>query len=192
MKEAKNIVFLAKSLDNFIAGPEGELDWLDMIANPDGDDMGYFALIEEIDAIVMGRKSFEKVLSFGIEWPYKKPVFVLSRTLNHLPENLENRVFLLKGSIEKILSQLHEKGHKVLYIDGGQTTRSFLQADRIDELRITTLPIILGNGIPLFDVLSNRLTFEHIKTEVFLGQLVQSHYKRKDVDIPEGLHSSDS
>lgn len=77
----KNIVFLGKSIDNYIAGKNGELDWLDMIPNPDQLDMGYNDLMNAIDAIVMGSASFKTVLGFGIDWPYTKPVFVLSRSI---------------------------------------------------------------------------------------------------------------
>lgn len=174
----KNIVFLAKSLDGFIAGPNGEIDWLDTIPNPDQNDMGYVRLMHEIDAIVMGRASFDTVCSFEGEWPYSKHVFVLSNTIQELPKFYQDKASLLSGSVHEILGQLHDKGFYNLYIDGGKTIQSFLKEDLIDELRITTIPILLGSGIPLFSVMTNSLVFNHIKTEVFLGQLVQSHYSR--------------
>jgi len=174
----KNIVFIAKSIDGFIAGPNGEIDWLDMVPNPDEDDMGYFALMKEVDAIVMGRVSFETVLGFNIPWPYTKHVFVLSKTLKNIPEALQDKVSLTKGTLEEVLSEIRKKGFTNLYIDGGKTIQSFLDKDLIHELRITTLPIILGKGFPLFGLLDQRLEFEHVKTEVYLNQLVQSHYKR--------------
>lgn len=175
----KNIVFVGKSLDGFIAGKNGELDWLDMIPNPEQNGMGYYDLIEEIDAIVMGKITFKSVLSFDIDWPYKKHVFVLSNSLNKVPEILKEKVTLLKGSEKDILTAIHNKGFYNLYIDGGKTVQNFLKADLIDELRITTLPLILGDGVPLFDVLPKSLEFNHIKTEIFLDQIVQSHYQRK-------------
>ena len=175
----KNIVFIAKSLDGYIAGKEGEIDWLDMVPNPDQDDMGYYALMEEIDAIVMGRNSFETVLGFDVEWPYSKPVFVLSSSLKEIPKELTGKVQLLNGKPSDILQEIHQKGYFNLYIDGGKTVQHFLEADLIDELRITTIPILLGGGIPLFGDLSKPLAFEHIKSELFLGQLVQNYYKRK-------------
>ncbi len=177
--EHKNIVFIAKSIDGFIAGPKGEIDWLDMVPNPDEDDMGYFALMKEVDAIVMGRVSFETVLGFNIPWPYTKHVFVLSNTLKNIPNELQDKVSLTQGSLEEILSDIRKKGFGNLYIDGGKTVQNFLKKDLIHELRITSLPIILGKGFPLFGILDQRLEFEHIKTKVYLNQLVQSHYKRK-------------
>lgn len=177
--DCKNIVFLGKSIDNYIAGKNGELDWLDMIPNPDQLDMGYNDLMDEIDAIVMGRTSFETVLGFDIEWPYKKQVFVLSRSLKTVPKNLEDKVSLIKGDEKEVLETIHKKGFNNLYIDGGKVVQNFLKQDLIDELRLTTIPIVLGDGISLFDVLPKSLEFEHVKTEVFYNEIVQSCYKRK-------------
>ncbi|MFD2727273.1 dihydrofolate reductase family protein [Hyunsoonleella rubra] len=175
----KNIVFLGKSIDNYIAGKNGELDWLDMIPNPDQLDMGYNTLMNEVDAILMGKTSFETVLGFDIEWPYQKHVFVLSRSLKNIPVKLQDKVSVLQGNEKEILKSIHNKGYLNLYIDGGKVVQNFLKQDLIDELRLTTIPIVLGEGIPLFDVLPKRLEFEHVKTEVFCNQIVQSCYKRK-------------
>lgn len=176
----KNIVFIAKSLDGYIAGKNGEIDWLNAIPNPENIDMGYYSLMEEIDAIVMGRTTFQTVCSFDIDWPYSKHVFVLSNSLNELPENLEGKVTLINGNLKDILNNIHEKGYYNLYIDGGKTVQNFLKEDLIHELRITTIPILLGDGISLFDLLPNAMEFNHLKTEVFLDQIVQSHYERKN------------
>lgn len=175
----KNIVFIAKSLDGYIAGKNGELDWLELIPNPKHEDMGYTKLMEDIDAIVMGRTTFETVLGFGGDWPYQKPVFVLSRSMKVIPEKLMGKVALLAGSPKEILSEIHEKGYFRLYIDGGRTIQNFLAEDLIDELRVTTIPILLGGGFSLFGDLPAPLVFEHITSKLFLNQLVQNHYKRK-------------
>lgn len=177
--KVKNIVFIAKSLDGFIAGLNGELDWLQSIPNPENIDMGYNSLMNEIDALVLGRATFEMVSSFEGDWPYNKHVFVLSNSLNEIPEKLKVKATLLRGSVKEVLKSIHEKGFYNLYIDGGQTVRSFLEQDLIDELILTTMPILLGNGIPLFKTLPNSLEFSHLKTEVFLNEVVQSHYERK-------------
>lgn len=177
--DKKNIVFIAKSLDGYIAGPNGELDWLHAIPNPENEDMGFVDLMDEIDAIVMGRTTFETVLGFGGAWPYTKHVFVLSRSLPAIPEKLQDKATLLEGSLPKILQDIHEKGFHKLYIDGGKTVQNFLAEDLVHELRVTTIPILLGNGVPLFDLLPKSMEFNHLKTDVFLNQLVQSHYERK-------------
>lgn len=177
--EPKNIVFIAQSLDGYIAGKKGEIDWLHAIPNPNQEDMGYNDLMEAIDAIVMGRRTFETVCGFGGEWPYKKPVFVLSHSLKAIPEKYSDKASLLKGSPKQILQQIHDKNYFTLYIDGGKTIQIFLKEDLIDELRITTIPILLGGGFSLFGDLSAPLVFELIKSDLFLNQLVQSHYRRK-------------
>ena len=175
----KNIVFIAKSLDGYIAGPNGELDWLHAIPNPENDDLGYNDLMTEIDAVVMGRTTFDTVLGFGGQWPYNKHVFVLSNSLKSLPLELNEKVTLTKGSPRDILNTIHRQGYNKLYIDGGRTVQDFLKEDLIDELRITTIPILLGGGFSLFGELTHPMEFEHIESKVYLNQIVQNHYNRK-------------
>ncbi len=174
----RNIVFVAKSLDGYIAGINGELDWLNLIPNPENNDMGYNSLMDEVDAIVMGRTTFETVSGFDGEWPYKKHVFVLSGSLGEIPKKLIEKVSILNGTPKEILSKIYKKGHHSLYIDGGKTVQHFLKEDLIDELRISTIPILLGDGISLFGQLPKSLQFKHLNTVVLLNQIVQSHYKR--------------
>ena len=178
MAKPRNIVFIACSLDGYIAGPNGELDWLHATPNPDGLDMGFGALMDEIDAIVMGRATFEVVCGFDGPWPYSKPVYVLSSTLQALPEKAQGKATLLKGDLASILATIRSHGHYTLYVDGGQTIQSFLRADLIDELRITTVPLLLGGGASLFGTLPKPMHWEHVQSEVFLGQLVQDRYRR--------------
>lgn len=175
----KNSVFIATSLDGYIADKNGGIDWLHSIPNPDKDDMGYVEFTSGIDALVMGRITYETVCGFDIDWPYKKPVYVLSNTINEIPENLKGKVFLLKGSLTEVLAKIHQNGHYRLYIDGGSTIQSFLKEDLIDEMTITTIPILLGGGFSLFSELQQELGFELVKSKVFLKQVTQNHYKRK-------------
>jgi dihydrofolate reductase len=176
---SKNKVFIARSLDGYIADKNGGLDWLNSVPNPDHLDLGYDKFIQSVDAIVMGRATFETVCSFDMDWPYKIPVFVLSSSLKSIPEDLKNKVVLVSGSLSKILNQIHKKGYTQLYIDGGVTVQNFLKEDLIDELIITTIPILLGGGIPLFGDLPNWLEFEHVDSVLFLDALVQDSYRRK-------------
>ncbi|MEH6779834.1 dihydrofolate reductase family protein [Maribacter arcticus] len=175
----KNSVFIATSLDGYIADKNGGIDWLHSIPNPDNDDMGYVEFNKEIDALVMGRTTFETVLGFDVDWPYNKPVFVLSNTLKEIPEALKNKAFLVKGKLAEILVEIHEKGFNRLYVDGGTTIRNFLKEDLIDEMVITTIPVLLGGGSSLFAELPNELKFELIGTKTYLNQITQNHYKRK-------------
>lgn len=179
MMKQKNIVFIARSVDGYIAGKNGKLDWLHAIPNPENNDMGYSALMEEVDAIVMGKTTFETVKGFEGPWPYSKPVYVLSRSIKEVPEAYQDKIKLLHGSPHEILKAIYADGIYRLYIDGGRTVQDFLAAGAIDELRITTIPILLGGGFPLFGSLDETIELDHIKTEVFLGQVVQSHYRIK-------------
>lgn len=174
-----NLVFVGTSLDGYIADRNGGLQWLESIPNPDKDDLGWGAFMDRIDGIIMGRKTYETVMGFGIEWPYEKKVYVLSQTLTSLPEELKNRVSLMKGTPAEITAKLRKKGCKNLYIDGGHTIQEFLSDDLIDELIITKLPILLGGGTPLFGDLPDHMMFEHVETKVYLDELVSSRYKRK-------------
>ncbi|MGD1854458.1 MAG: dihydrofolate reductase family protein [Leptolyngbyaceae cyanobacterium] len=172
-----NYVYIAASLDGFIATADGGLDWLDEIPNPEQSDFGYGDFVTTIDAIVMGRNSFEKVLTFDT-WPYDKPVFVLSKRLTQVPKNLASPVEIVQGDLKALVHRLNQQGYKNLYIDGGGTIQSFLAEDMIDEMTITRIPILLGSGIPLFGTLVKELRFHHQKTELFNNALVKSTYIR--------------
>ncbi len=172
-----NYVYIATSLDGFIATSNGGLDWLEKLPNPEHSDYGYAEFIDSVDAVVMGRNTFEKVLTFG-QWIYTKPVFVLSNSVKHLPQHIFCKAEIVAGEIQELITQLHQKGYKNLYIDGGRVIQSFLQEDLIDEIIITRVPIILGKGIPLFGTLEYQLQFRHKKTEIYNKNLVKSHYIR--------------
>lgn len=174
----KNSVYIATSLDGYIADKNGKIEWLDSISIPDNEDMGYADFINGIDALVMGRTTFETVLGFDVDWPYKKPVFVLSNSLNEIPESHKGKAHLVKGTLSEILKQIHKKGYPRLYIDGGNTIQSFLKEDLIDEIIITVFPVLLGGGSPLFSELPKELEFELIESRVYLNQLVQHHFRR--------------
>lgn len=175
----KNKVFIATSMDGFIADQNGNLDWLHDIPNPDKLDMGYNNFMESVDAIIMGRTTFETVVGFDVEWPYTKPVFVLSNTLTELPKDQsDNNIFLIKGELTSVLNTIRRKGYNQLYIDGGKTIQNFLREDLIDELIITLIPKILGGGFRLFGEVSKILNFECQKTEHFSNNIVQNTFIR--------------
>ena len=173
----KNYVYIATSLDGYIADIEEKLDWLPNPSEEINLEINYPEFINSIDAIVMGKNTFNIVCSFDVEWPYLKPVFVVSNSIKEVPEKYKGKIQLLNGSVEDILKEVHSKGYKNLYIDGGVNIQNFLKQDLIDEIIITTIPILLGDGKPLFSKLSNRLNFECISSSVDKG-IVQSHFKR--------------
>lgn len=172
-----NYVYVATSLDGFIATREGGLDWLLELPNPDQSDYGYKQFIGGIDAIVMGRNTFETVLTFD-RWPYDRPTFVLSHTLKTVPDAVVGRAEIVSGDLGRLVTQLNAQGYLNLYIDGGRVIQSALQADLIDTMIITRVPILLGEGIPLFGTLTQHLKFNPAKTEVLNEMLVKSYYTR--------------
>ncbi len=173
-----NKVFIATSLDGYIADKDNKIDWLHQLPHPDGDDFGFDAFIAGIDALLMGRNTFEMVLSFGVEWPYSKPVFVLSNSLTHVPKGYEGKVFLVNGELQKIVKNLAELGYHNLYIDGGKTIQSFLKEDLVDEMILTRIPVLLGGGYPLFGDLPEPLGFKLLASKKYIDKVVQNHYIR--------------
>ena len=179
-----NKVFIATSLDGYIADKNNQIDWLHSIPNPEQSDMGFNDHMSTIDALVMGRNTFELVASFEGDWPYNKPVFVLSNTLSSIDNSLvgnasSKSVFLIKGELQQVIEQLHQQGHQNLYIDGGVTIQNFLEQDLIDEMIITTIPTLLGGGIPLFGELEKPLAFKCVETKQLIGAVCQSRYVRE-------------
>jgi len=175
-----NYIYIATSIDGFIAKPDGSLDWLEELDKPEDpeDDYGFADFLDKIDALVMGRKTFETVENFQ-NWPFNKPVFVLSTTMEKLPEKHHGKVEILNGEPKDILNHLNQRGFENLYIDGGQTIQRFLMEDLIDEMIITTASIILGEGIPLFHGLSGDMKFKCVNVEVLNPYLVKHYYVKE-------------
>ena len=176
--QAECSVFIGVSLDGFIARPNGDLDWL-MGEGGGSAEYGYNEFIAGIDAIVMGRKSFEKVLSFD-RWYYgDKRVIVLS----HQPLDLSvaqargGVVEQMAGSPAELVAKLVATGAGRLYIDGGVTIQQFLRAGLIHRLIISRLPVLIGDGIPLFGSLSHDIRLSHIATRTYSGGMVQTEYR---------------
>ncbi|MBF0286784.1 MAG: dihydrofolate reductase [SAR324 cluster bacterium] len=172
-------VFIATSLDGFIARTDGSLDWLDKAnANvPAGEDCGYHVFMESIDVLVMGRNTYEKVRSFG-GWPYgSKPVVVLSSNTIKIPEDLSQTVSCSSESPKALCECLTQEGAKRLYVDGGITIQRFLAENLINDFTITVIPVILGNGISLFGKLEADISLRHITTKAYDWGFVQSTYE---------------
>ncbi len=180
-------IFIATSLDGFIARKNGDLDWLPG-SNPEspeaaaGDvespgDGGYKDFSDTVDCIVMGRNTVEMVMAFP-GWPYEgKRLVVLSNTLKEVPSKLIGKIELYSGSIVELVRKLESEGCKRLYIDGGKTIQSFLDKGLITDLTITTIPVLLGEGIPLFGKIKEDIKLKHISTTEYPGGFVQSTYE---------------
>lgn len=179
MTLAKCSVFIATSLDGFIARNDGDIDWL-MKANtlvPPGEDGGYKAFISTVDGLVMGRHSFEKVVSFE-PWPYGDlPVIVMSSQSIEIPDHLKNFVSTSSEAPAELVTRLTNKGFKHLYIDGGITIQNFMTNELINELTITLAPVLLGSGRSLFGPLEHDIELEHIETKCLGGGFVQLKYR---------------
>lgn len=166
-------VFIGTSLDGFIARKDGALDWLPAGG---GESHGYDEFIATVDAIVIGRKTFETVLGFDA-WPYgAKPVVVLSTRPAALRAPDGARCDMMTGTPAEIVARLGARGMKRLYVDGGVTIQGFLEAGLIQRIIITRIPILLGSGIPLFGPLSHDVRLEHVATRSYPSGLVQSEY----------------
>lgn len=180
----KASAFIATSLDGFIARGDGSLDWLDKAnsAVPEGEDLGYRSFISAVDALIMGRKSYEKVLSFG-QWPYEAmPVVVLSRSEMTFPAGLRETVTHSSESPQELLERLSNEGVKHVYVDGGITIQRFLSAGLIDEITVTIIPVLLGSGIPLFGPLDGDIELIHLQTNAYDFGFVQTTYSLKKTD----------
>ncbi len=166
-------VFIATSVDGFIARPNGDLDWLPAGG---GEPHGYNEFIASVDALVIGRKTFEKVLTFEV-WPYgDKRVVVLSSRPVDLSAAGEGVVEQMGGPPAEIASQLAASGARHLYVDGGITIQRFLRAGLIQRLIITRVPVLIGDGVPLFGTLPRDLRLRHVMTRHYASGLVQSEY----------------
>jgi dihydrofolate reductase len=147
--------------------------------NPANEDYGYTDFIKKVDAIVMGSKTFKTVQSFKT-WPYKIPVFVLSRHPEKLKNIFLDKVELRREDPAELMPNLHKLGYQNFYIDGGRVIQSFLRNNLIDEMTITKIPVLLGKGIPLFGDTNKDIYWVHVKTNIFKNGLVQSHYRKRD------------
>lgn len=169
-------VYIATSLDGYIARPDGDIDWLHQW--PDiGDDYGYAAFMSSVDGLVIGRGTFEKILSFG-RWPYEKPVVVLSRTLDPaaVPADRADRVRIWDVEPRQAVAMLQQQGWARAYVDGGQLIQSFLAEGLIEDITITRIPILLGAGRPLFGPLAQDIVLTHFDTTTYPSGFVQSRY----------------
>ncbi len=166
-------VFIGTSLDGFIARPNDDLDFL---PPGGGEPHGYDEFIASVDAIVIGRKTFEKVLTMG-PWPYgDKRVVVLSSRPLDLSKAVGGVVEQMAGTPAEIVSQLAATGAHHLYIDGGITIQRFLRAGLIQRLIITRVPVLIGEGVPLFGALPHDIRLRHVATRHYPSGLVQSEY----------------
>jgi dihydrofolate reductase len=178
-------VFIATSLDGFIATTDGSVDWLDTAGNSDVDmgteDMGFAALMSSVDCLIMGRRCMEVIASFNLtdeQWPYGDTrVIALSNSLRDVPDSVKGKVELMSGDIPTILHQLESEGHKHAYVDGGALISSFLNLKLITHMSITKAPVVLGEGIPLFQNIRHPVKLKNAHVQAYANDFVQERYE---------------
>ncbi|MFI5690702.1 dihydrofolate reductase family protein [Kribbella sp. NPDC051586] len=163
--------FIATSLDGYIARADGSIDWLTDRAEHAGE-TGYAEFMSSIDTVVLGRNTYELALTYDL-WPYEgKQVEVLSRTLD---PNTDDRI-LVHRTLDALVETLTDRGAQRIYTDGARTIQTFLAAGLLNELTITTAPILLGTGIPLFGPLDADVALTHNATRTLKSGFTQSDY----------------
>lgn len=177
----KASVFIATSLDGFIARADGGLDWLSGGEGASTEqDFGYQEFMDSVDTIVIGRNTFEPVLTFDA-WPYSgKKVVVLSSRPSAVPPHFADSVEWLSLPPQRLVERLESEGATHLYVDGGKTIQGFLKEGLIDELIITRIPVLIGTGVPLFGPLDHDVRLTHVATRQFENGFVQSRYRIAD------------
>lgn len=170
-------VFIATSLDGFIARPNGDIDWLLQRDDP-AEDHGYHDFIADKEVIVMGRGSYEKALGFA-PWPYDRQVLVLSRQLagTAVPAALAGKLRFSGATPEQAMAQLEAEGVRRVYVDGGQLVQSFIRAGLVADMVVTTVPVLIGAGRPLFGALEGDVDLALVASRSFPSGLVQSAYR---------------
>ncbi len=178
-------VFIATSVDGFIAKKDGGVDWLHTAGNSAADmgdqaDMGFDDYMASVDCMVMGRKCMEMISSMNLtpeQWPYGDTrIIVLSNTLKEAPKNMKGKVEMYSGDLEILMSKLKAEGHKHAYIDGGTTIQAFINLGLIDEMTISRAPVLLGEGIPLFGKTDKEIKLEHVQALAFANDFIQETF----------------
>jgi dihydrofolate reductase len=170
-------VFIAASVDGYIAREDNSIDWLENPSKNPDQDYGYQEFIKSIDAILMGRNTFNVVNDLK-DWSINgMPIFVLTHHPMTLQLGKYENVQTIQGEPSEVIIELENRGFNHLYIDGGKTITEFLSKSLVDEMIITRIPILLGKGIPLFGLLEKEFNLELVSTIDFKDGLVQNKYK---------------
>lgn len=170
----KMSVFCGVSVDGFLARPDHALDFLEAGGS---EPHGFEEFFGSVDVLVIGRKTFEVVLTFG-DWPYgKKSVVVLSSRPLDFSSIHGGTVEQMSGDPADIAIRLGNRGFQHAYVDGGVTIQRFLAAGLIDRMIVTRVPVLIGEGIPLFGPVPRDIELRHVATRSYPGGLVQSEYQ---------------
>ncbi len=176
---AKIRLFIAQSLDGKIARNDNSIDWLDKVPNPEESDFGYNDFIKDIGIILMGRKTYEEVLGFGVEWPYPdQECVIISRSDGY--EAKTPKTSFHQGIDPNWVQDLRSSGKGDIWVvGGGELIATFLEMEEIDEMIISTIPVILGEGLPLFPDHNKESWFDLIGIENLGNGIFNMEYRRK-------------
>ena len=172
-------LFIAVTLDGFIAREDGSLDWLFELPNPDQTDHGFTKFIADMDTIVMGRKTYEEILGFGVEWPHPEcKTYVVTSNPDYLVKT-ENTFLMNSISTEELSLLRHGSRKNIWLAGGGEVIKHFLNLGEVDEMILNIIPVVLGKGIRLFmeGVAETRYDFE--KAESFSTGVTNLHYIKR-------------
>ncbi|HMQ06041.1 MAG TPA: dihydrofolate reductase family protein [Saprospiraceae bacterium] len=174
----KTVLYIATSLDGFIARPDGRIDWLTSVPDPRTGDYGYAALLESIGTVIMGRKTYEEIIGFDVDWPYiGLDTYIL--TNNYELKILYPDIQILTGSVKEFITALKELAKKDIWlVGGGQVVTQFLNDEILDKMIITIIPKIIGEGIPLFAKTPKESKWKLIETKSFDTGVVNLTYEK--------------
>ncbi len=176
------ILYIASSLDGYIARPDGSIDWLTSLPNPSSEDYGYTALLARISTIVMGRKTYDDIIGFGVEWPYPGlTTYVVSSNQSWMPQSPDT--FLLDGAVEVALQKLKRESEKDIWLVGGaQLITTALRHRLLDTMILTVVPTVIGSGIPLFSGDTGESQWALTEVRSFDTGLVNLTYQKAGKD----------
>lgn len=171
-------VFIATSLDGFVAREDHTIDWLTRQPVAEGEDGGFAAFMDSVDGLIMGTGSFRTLLGFD-QWIYTKPVIVLTSSLTDadIPAHLSGKVRLSRATPKDLMQELDREGWKRAYVDGGRMVQSFIREGLIADLTITSIPVLIGQGIPLFGALDRDVDLELVRSHTLANNVLQATYR---------------
>ncbi|MEJ8801033.1 dihydrofolate reductase family protein [Pontibacter sp. H249] len=177
MNSRKLSLYIAMSLDGYIATPDDDLSWLSIVETK-GEDYGYSEFIATVDTVILGKRTYDKVLSMGVGFPHAndKDCYIITRT----PQEHIGNIKFYTGNLKELVTRLKAEEGGTIFCDGGaQVIKMLLQDNLIDEFIISIIPILLGDGIPLFHSGIPEQQVQLVNTKSFKSGLVQLHYTRK-------------
>lgn len=168
-------LYIATSLDGYIASPDEDLDWLTQYPNPDKLDYGYKEFYKTVDTVIMGGRTYHSILSMDVLWPYKdKETYIVTR---HSSNNQQNIQFITEHVIENITQLKEKEGKDIWLVGGGELVSMLLDHNLVDTMVITSIPTILGNGIPLFPNAPKSSNWEVISSQKYDNSVITTEYE---------------